>query len=568
MTEREVSALPEFSRIPISVKRNRRLCEWVCEYPPTVASVSATALAFTTKSTKASSDGTSSSSSTVEQTIDLLIAKKIKNKILFTNRIETFEIITTNISGYTVDCDEDIIFKGACDTEDKFFWNGSNSTLFIDGCFEVRSPCITINGSRVITETDADQFIGTVFNYWDTTDSSKAKGFWGFDPTDLCFKYLLDVDVTGDCTNAKCTISNATPGKISTDTFVAVNVVNDSVIGGTNDLNFTSTTNIQVSATDAIDHDSTTYTVQTTTGTIISNTGTEGIDILSSDGDIDITSTNSNMNLTTTNDNMTINVDTGNMEICVDDGDLEICVNGSTAGQDLLIQTTDQSCIQMQSACNSSQAILINSTNGGIDINAGDTLTIDSPTVTWNSDNVVINVTDDFIVNGAEKPYKRWFPYKTFDVSCGYWQTRRDEISGCPVYFWRKIARAETAYITIDIDNVFRPTADKGFQLDKIYFSYEIEDEAITSLTPKLTLKTWDPNSPSTAVSVTTIPFTDGNLITSGLGIDEHYRYLDITTPDYLNTESIITIELELVTTASAVFKFYGAMIHYTFDAL
>jgi hypothetical protein len=636
-TQREIPALPEMNGMSVAVsrQRNRRLCEWICEYPPTVTAVSQTALAFTTKNTKLSPSGLAGAggSGALEQTIDLLIAKKIKNKLLITNRIEVFEVVTTKSSGFTTDCDEDIILKGCCGTEDKLFWNGSTSTLFIDGWIESRGPCITLNGSRIITEDDAGNYIGMVFNYWDETKAEADVGFWGFDPATKCFRYLLDLATlqNRECGSIECKITGGIPGDICTDNFIAQNLKNKAAQG--EDLNILSTTNIQVTATEGIDNDSSTYTVQTTTGTIISNTGTEGIDILSSNGDIDITSTDAAMNVTTTNDNMTINVDTGDMEICVDDGDLKICVNGSTTGQDLILETTDKSCISMTSACDNAQAILINSTAGGIDItaegapgedidilnnegsvnitgeeaddqavcffapnggicidasttvdidatditvdatnnvtvNVGDTYTVDAPTYNQTSDDVTITVTNDFTVNGAEKLFKRWFPYKTFDVSCGYWQTHRDEISGCGVYFWQKIAREETVYITIDIDNPLREDTDKGFQLDRIYFSYEVEDEELTSLTPCLTQKTWDDGSPGTAVSVSTIAFTDGNLVTSGLSIDEHYRYIDITSPDYLNTESVITMELKIVSKASSVFKFYGAMIHYTFDAL
>ena len=53
-TQRQMSALPEMNgmSVPVARQRNRRLCEWICEYPPTVASVSSTTLAFTNKTTK------------------------------------------------------------------------------------------------------------------------------------------------------------------------------------------------------------------------------------------------------------------------------------------------------------------------------------------------------------------------------------------------------------------------------------------------------------------------------------------------------------------------------------
>ena len=107
---------------------------------------------------------------------------------------------------------------------------------------------------------------------------------------------------------------------------------------------------------------------------------------------------------------------------------------------------------------------------------------------------------------------------------------------------------------------------DKGFKLDSIYFAYEVETAGITSLTPRLTKKTWSISSPTTAVSLTNIAYIDGNLLTSGLIVDEHYRYITITNPEYLNSESVINLEIELVTPATSVFKFYGIMLHYTYS--
>lgn len=614
-TQREIPALPEMNgmSVPVARQRNRRLCEWICEYPPTVAAVSQTTLAFSAKTTKGVGFGAGGSGASIdEQTIDLLIARKIKNKILFTNRIEAFEIITTKTSGYTVDCDEDVIFNGKCDTNDKFFWNGSSSTMFIDGNIEVRETCITLNGSRLLTEDDASRTIGVKFNYWNTENNQQEIGWFGFDPATNCFRYLLDVTI--DTSTEKfecypCQVISGTPGDICTDNFIALNLRNKSL--EEEDLNIISDQSIQVTATESIDLDSATYTLETSTGTIISNTGESGIDIISSTGNIDITSNSSELNLTTNDDNMTIQVDTGNMEICVFDGDLDICVSSTDPGEDLNLTSYEESAINIISNKNDEQALLIQTTEGGIDITAGGDpgedidilntasvnitgeeaaddavcllapnggICLDSSTlidmktdgdIETSSTNFDITVTDDFTITGADKEdFRSWIPYKTFDVSCGYWQSLRDDsdTSGCPIYYWRKVPRNETVYLNLDLDNPYRYDApNKGFQLTRIYFAYEIEDQAITSFIPKITLKSFDPDNPDSPVTLTSINYTDGNLLTNGLTVDEHYRYVEITTPFYLNTESVINIEVELVTPESSVFKFYGAMIHYTY---
>lgn len=617
-TQREIPALPDMNgmSIPVARQRNRRLCEWICEYPPTVAAVSQTTLAFSSKTTKGvgygdgSGGGGGGNAVFDETTIDLLIAKKIKNKILFTNRIEAYEIITTRSSGYTVDCDEDVIFNGKCETNDKWFWNGSTSTMYVDGYVEIKSSCITINGSRTLTEDDANRTIGIKFNYWNTETDQEEIGWFGFDPTTKCFRYLLNVNTCpdSDLEHCNCQVENGIPGDICTDNFIALNLRNKSLEN--EDLNIISDQSINTTATEGINLDSATYTLETTTGTIISNTGTEGIEILSSDGNIDIISTNSEMNLQTIEDNMNINVDTGNMEICVDDGELNICVSSTNLNDDLNLTSYGQSQINLISNKNNEQAILIEASQGGIDINAmgqpgediniyntasvhtvadeavddaicftatnggicleaNTQIDITAPDINVNADNILITVTDDFILNGAEKEdYRTWIPYKTFDVSCGYWQSFRDQISGSPIYYWRKVARNETVYLNVDLVNPFRTDTNKGFKLDKIFFSYEIENTPITSFTPIITLKTWDNNNPSSAVSLTQINYIDGNLLTNGLSVDEHYRYIDITSPSYLNSESVINIEVELVTPANSIFKFYGMMIHYTMDIL
>lgn len=623
--------------VPIARQRNRRLCEWICEYPPTVASVSQTTLAFSAKTTKGTGFGTGSSSSIDEQTIDLLIAKKIKNKVLITNRIETFEIVSTKQTGFSTDCDEDVIFNGKCETNDKFFWNGSSSTLYIDGNIETREACITLNGSRLLSAEDTGRTIGLKFNYWNSTLSQQEIGWFGYDPLTSCFRYLLDVTIDSSSETAQCypcQVISGTPGDICTDTFIAQNLRNKSI--EEQDLNIISDQAIDIDAVGLI-------TMDTTTGAIISNTGNSGIDIISSDGNIDITSNNAEMNLTTNDEDMTIMVDTGNMEICVEDGDLDICVSGSSAGQDLNLTSYNESAINMISNKDDAQSILIQSTAGGIDITAEGApgedidvtnnegsinltsneavddaiclqtpnggMCIDTGTVldigvagnmltdvegnkidsvngdvtenygnnydvnvvgdtTFDTNNFALTVTDDFTITGADKEdFRTWIPYKTFDVSCGYWQSFRDDsdVSGCPVYYWRKVPRAETVYLNLDLVNPFRKGAtDKGFKLTGIYFAYEIETTAITSFIPKITLKTFDPDNPGTAVILSSVTYTDGNLLVDGLTVDEHYRYVAITTPTYLNTESVINIEIELVTPADSVFKFYGAMIHYT----
>ena len=616
----------------INIAKARVNTEWICEYPPTVSAVSQTTLAFSAKTTKGTGFGGvggSGGAAIDEQVIDLLIAKKIKNKVLITNRIETFEIVTTKSTGFTTSPDEDVIFNGKSESNgaDSLFWNGTSSTLYVNGNLVVREACLELFGARVLTSSDAVRTVGIKFNYYNADTDQAELGWFGYDPSTKCFKYLLDVTIdttTDDYECYPCQVISGTPGDICTDTFVGQNLRNKSM--EEQDLNILSDQSVNIEATNNINLDSSSYTSETTTGMIMSNTGTEGIDILSSNGAIDIISTSAEMNINTNDNNMFVHVDTGNMEICVEDGDLDICVSGSDVGQDLNLTAEGESCINMQSQCDTANAITIEATEGGIDIigngtagediditntasvnitgeeavddavcllapnggiclESGTNTTIDTGNdlvttvgnnydvnvtgdTTFDSNNITITVTDDLVINGAEKTdFRTWIPYKTFDVQCGFWQSIRDttlDTAGCPIYYWRKVAKAETAYITVDIVNPFRIAAEKGFQLNQIYFSYIVETEAITSITPKLIKKTYNEVSPSTAVDISEITYTDGNLLTSGLSIGDHYRYITIDNPDFVNDESVITIELELVTPASSVFKFFGIMLHHT----
>ena len=68
---------------------------------------------------------------------------------------------------------------------------------------------------------------------------------------------------------------------------------------------------------------------------------------------------------------------------------------------------------------------------------------------------------------------------------------------------------------------------------------------------------------PTNGASLSTIGFTNGNL-TSGTTIGDHYRFIDITSPFFMNDESILNFELSFDTNTTSIIKFYGIMLHYS----
>ncbi len=299
-----------------------------------------------------------------------------------------------------------------------------------------------------------------------------------------------------------------------------------------------------------------------------------GIDIVANGigNDIDICALQSSINIKSSEDVPDA------ITITTTDGGIDIIANGQT-GDDIDITALNSS-INISSTENVTDAITIKALDGGMNlesvgediiicaVDAGLILKGDTISLVNNDGDSLLNldILLGIISDVVKTDYRAWIPYLRFDPGInGAWITNRNIISGTnSVYYWRKSPKAETAYISCDINETIRSTTNKGFKLKKLLFSYDIEDEAITSISPTITKKTFNQSNPAAGFTITDIPFTDDNLTgATGLVIGTHYRSVSITTPEFINDESILTIELCLETLASSVFKFYGMFVQF-----
>ena len=312
------------------------------------------------------------------------------------------------------------------------------------------------------------------------------------------------------------------------------------------------------------------------TDAITINAFNGGVDVYSNTNDIDLCAFNAAVHICSTGnqaDAITINSINGGVDI----------TSNGEHGDDIDITSINTS-VHISSTENVTDAITLKSLDGGMILESkGDDIVIcaidadlrlkgDTVSIVNNDGDSLLNldVILGIISDVVKTDYRAWIPYIRFvPGTYGVWLTRRDIISGTnTVYYWRKEPKVETAYISCDINETIRSTTDKGFKLKKLLFSYAIEGENITTIAPTITKRTYDETTPGIGFTATNIPFigddVNNNLTNpSGLSIGTHYRSVSVVTPDFINDESILTIELCLTTKASSIFKFYGMFIQF-----
>ena len=481
-------------------------------------------------------------------TVTQLNAETILTTIL-TATSATIGILTvTTISGFTVNSGDDVTFVGVT-TDDKFFWDSSKSTLFIDGDFKTRDPFITLcrqSNENDPTIADADKDKGILFHWYDDDASLAKKGFFGFDESTR--RFMFNSNIVDPVTNDIIVGVGVSYGDIQANTFYGNTLVNEDLnqpslgISSATDLNIRAEDNMSITAEDDL-------TIQT----------------INNGGDINITTNDGDFNLDIT----------GEMTLDVTNGGLDILVNGLSTDA-ITIENNDGVIDILTVTSTDAEAISLTTQNGGILLNASIGITMDSANdidiVPTNSFNVTtaggsallsFDDTDGLTTNKEKTDYLHWVPYYKFDASVGFWFTTR-AVPSNPIHSWIKDAAAETAIIFSDLDISSRTTTDKGYKLNSIFFAYKITGQALTSITAILTEKTFDPTTPTAGVTLTDIPVSDGtNGLSTGTPINDHYLSVDIDTPAYLNDESVLNLELRIVSQAASVVEFYGVHLFF-----
>ena len=459
-------------------------------------------------------------------TLDSLTANTATIGQLTSSQISTFNLVTTFISNFTVASGDDVRFIGTDNSRD-FFWDSSRDTLYVEkfktnNCFTY----LSVNKDEdELTGSDALEDKGIVFQWFDNTvDVENKFGFFGFKSSSERFYFNPNISITNDCNVIGIT---ETYGDMELNDVYLRNIINENI---SNNLGITSVSDINIDATS------------------------------------DITF-NAGGNLSSTiGNNYNIGV-TGDYTLDITNGIFDILVNGD-ASDSMTIENTNGS-IEILTNSSNSNAINIHSQGSGVNIESGGSGNITLQTannISMNTDGgTIATITDSngFSINVDKTDYLQWIPYYNFDAYSGIWVNNRTIVGSSPLYGLLKDVANESAIIYSDTIISSRTTTDKGYKLKSVFFAYKITTQDITSITPKITLKTYDSSTPSGSVTLTNIPFTDNNL-SSGTNTAEHYRSIDITTPFFINDESIINIEIDINTQALSVFEFYGC--HLSFD--
>jgi hypothetical protein len=545
---------------PLSGLRAKQKCQVICQIPPNISSISQTLLTVTGKTTGGDSSNIGDSIDTGEINTDVLNVTTLNASQVISSLVTSFEAAITIMNSFTVKQDQDVLFLGTFGSPDKLFWDSSASTLYIDGDFKVREPFITLyndSTNNALGVSDANTDRGILFKWYDDDVSQEKLGFFGFDDSIKRFGFKPDVSVVGD-------VIIGDDGDVQFNTVYA-DLANDNNLV---DLNISSARAINMTSANSLN--------LTANG--------NGLDLFANSTDMNLDITNGNFDLFVDgNTSNLLNIENNIGKVLIKSGNVGTdAIKLETTSGEITIDsnadtTINSSSTNIISTETVNDSIVLLGTSGGIDmttngfnldiVNNNSETTISTDKITTSINSSTYSMTFDSI-NGLEvsepkTDYKSWIPYNKFDSIDGIWITTREIVSSRPIYYWNKDAIAETAIIAVDLTNPIRERTDKGFKLDRIYISYEIETDSINSITPLFTKKTYDVSMPTNGASLTTIGFTNGNLL-SGTTTGEHYRYIDISSSFFINDESVINFELSFDTNSTSVVKFYGIMLHYT----
>jgi hypothetical protein len=470
--------------------------------------------------------------------IESIEAKTATILDLTVTNLNSYELSPAYINAFGVKSGNNVVFQGSLDVNDKFTWNSSLSTLYVDANMKVGRPFIHLNypsGEYGIPQDEYNSDIGLLLQYFNQDYLGTKLAFIGMDGSTNRMRFMTGV--SKGTTNEYIVLDNDTGTGHQTFGDFEINALYVSKIIEHDDgdgLTIESTTNdINIISAGDLNF----Y------GTNVNYNISGGYTLVNENQDMNFTSISSNLNLTVTKGDTNIDTFNGNLDIQVEgDETHQIIIQNSAGDINIVTGSTNPDSIHMD-------------TDGGV------FMTTETLKVVTDSTQELVFDNNGLSSNVPKTDFQKWISFNDFNPIDGYWFTNRSLISDLPIHYWKKERNEEYSTIYVDVDLSSRSTNLKGFKLTKVYFGYKIENADIFDLNTIITKKTFDPTN-VTPLSITQIGYHDINL-ESGIVVAEHYRGIEIGNPFYIENDNILNIELSISSAATSDFLFYGCNLEF-----
>lgn len=460
--------------------------------------------------------------------------------------INTFELSTQFISSFAVRAGNDVTFFGTDDQGfNKFFWDSSESTAYIDGKFQLQDGLIRIHNSsddREILQDKFDSDLGVLFKYYDTNYHGSKFGFFGFDGDNHRFSLKESISVLDQ---------RKIVGDGTTQTLLVANL---------------EANEFYVSKISQIENTSSSFDIVSQTGNDIN---------IQSGGDLNFYGNNINFNISNeyslintsssttflnTSGDLNLLTVTGDINLDVDFGNIDIMIDGNSSNQ-LILQNTKGD-IQILTGSTQNNSVLID-TDGGVQIDISTNLSINT-----NTQSLSFDSTNGLTSSVPKSNFIEWVSFYKFNTYTGYYFTDREYTVNLgvtiPKHYWRKEKNNEKSIIFTDVELSNRTDSQKGARLEEIHFGYRVEDDNLNSILVRLTKKTFNFVSGNYQLDIINIPYNDIDLTTGLIAGFDYYGKIEIPNPFFINDTGILNIELEIDTPATSLFKFYGCNLKFS----
>ena len=482
--------------------------------------------------------------------IEALTLQTLQVEEIEATNISTFELSTEFLSSFTVRAGGDVRFFGVDDNGfKKFFWDSSESTQYIDGKLQIQDSFVKVHmrsDDLDIPQELYDSDIGIFFKYYDRNFIGNKFGFFGFDGVSHRFSLKESITITDD---------RKIIGDGTLQTLLVANM---------------EANNIYISGIQQIETANSDFNIQANTGNNINIVSGGDLSFYGENVNFNISSgyelVNNNSNTSFLNSSGNINLETVNGDINLDaeDGNIDIKVDGNNSNQ-LILQNVNGD-IQILAGSSNDDSILID-TDGGIQIDVSDKLNIN---LTQSGESLSFNSSNGLVSTIEKTDYNQWISFYKFNTFSGFYLTDRDYTVNLgvtlPKHFWRKEKNNEKSIIFTDIEISNRDTINKGYKLEQIGFGYRVEDQDLNSILTRITYKKFDviPPTNNYQLNVTNIAYNDVNLNSSITQGTDHYGFVELSNPFYVNNGYILNIELEIDTPSNSLFKFYGCNLKFS----